>query len=403
MRNMFLTRIWYSLNSITRARQTRALNGIYSPETFRQILERERIRADRYGGGFSLLAFDVGNKQREDDRVHRLAQVVANRLRTCDEVGWLDEQRLGVVLPGTPPKGARKLADDVCHAIAGSMPAPASKVYTYPSEWLPEIKGNSPNHPTTREDCDGACASAVPSDEMKMEDCDRRTEGIGLPLAPRIPTWKRALDIVGALLGFVLILPLFLLIAVFIKIVSPGPVFFKQERVGYLGKLFTCWKFRTMRVNADTSAHQQHLSKLIGSEKPMTKLDLEDDSRIIPLGECLRQLGLDELPQLINVVRGEMSLIGPRPCIPYEAREYLPWQRKRLDTTPGLTGLWQVSGKNRTTFNEMMRFDVTYARKVSFWLDVKIFLKTLPAILNQIADYLSNKKLKKDIGHGRIA
>ena len=217
-----------------------------------------------------------------------------------------------------------------------------------------------------------------------------------------MPAWKRALDIVGALFGFTLILPLFLLIALFIKIVSPGPVFFKQDRIGYLGKLFTCWKFRTMKLNADTSTHRKYVSKLMGCEKPMTKLDLDEDTRIIPLGTFLRQLGLDELPQLLNVMRGEMSLIGPRPCMPYEALRYLPWQRKRFDAIPGLTGLWQVSGKNRTTFNEMMRLDIAYANKRSFWLDVKIFLRTLPAISNQVIDYLSDKRLKKDLGHGEI-
>lgn len=198
------------------------------------------------------------------------------------------------------------------------------------------------------------------------------------------------MDIVGSLLGLVLLSPLFLAIAIMVKVVSRGPVFFSQERVGYGGKRFICWKFRTMKVDADTLVHAQYVRALIkkepttSCEKPMAKLDESDDCRIIPFGCILRKGGLDELPQLINVLRGEMSLVGPRPCIAYEAQEYLPWHRQRFDTIPGLTGLWQVSGKNTTTFTEMMRLDIAYEKQKSFWLDVKLLLKTLPAILEQI-------------------
>jgi lipopolysaccharide/colanic/teichoic acid biosynthesis glycosyltransferase len=184
----------------------------------------------------------------------------------------------------------------------------------------------------------------------------------------------------------ILLAPLALLVSLFIMIVSPGPVFFRQERVGYLGRRFTLWKFRTMHVNADSTVHQEHLRELMTSGKEMTKLDNREDPRIIPFGHLLRAAGIDELPQLLNVLLGEMSLIGPRPCLAYEVREYLPWQMRRFDTLPGLTGLWQVSGKNRTTFKEMIRLDIGYVKKLAFPLDVIICLKTLPAILRQIAD-----------------
>jgi lipopolysaccharide/colanic/teichoic acid biosynthesis glycosyltransferase len=218
----------------------------------------------------------------------------------------------------------------------------------------------------------------------------RSAEDLDLFFVCRLPVWKRSLDIVGALVGLVLFSPLFLLIAVVIKIVSPGPVFFKQARVGCGGKLFRCWKFRTMQVKADPSAHQQHVRNLIRGDtngvagKPMIKLDAGRDSRLIPLGGILRQSCLDELPQLINVLRGEMSLVGPRPCLSYEAQEYLLWQTMRFDAVPGMTGLWQVSGKNQTTFTEMIRLDILYAKKQSLWLDIKILLKTLPVIITQI-------------------
>lgn len=208
--------------------------------------------------------------------------------------------------------------------------------------------------------------------------------------ACRVPRWKRSMDIVGSILGMLLLSPLFLLIAILIKVVSRGPAFFSQERTGLGGKQFICFKFRTMEVDADISVHRDHARNLIksspsdGGEKPWLKLDSSDDSRIIPLGRILRQSGLDELPQLINVLRGEMSLVGPRPCLAYEAEEYFLWQRRRFDAVPGMTGLWQVSGKNKTTFAEMVRLDIAYEEQKSLWLDVKLLLRTLPAIVVQI-------------------
>jgi lipopolysaccharide/colanic/teichoic acid biosynthesis glycosyltransferase len=208
----------------------------------------------------------------------------------------------------------------------------------------------------------------------------------------RIPGWKRALDIIMVLLAFPLLLPLALIIAGLIRVVSSGPVLFKQERVGYRGRRFMCFKFRTMVVNADATVHQGHLNHLMSSNVPMVKMDAQGDPRVIPFGALLRSSGLDELPQLINVLRGEMSLVGPRPCLPYEYNRYLPWQKERFNTLPGLTGLWQVSGKNRTTFVEMIRLDILYARNKSFWLDLKIILKTIPALIGQMRAIRKNQK-----------
>lgn len=207
-----------------------------------------------------------------------------------------------------------------------------------------------------------------------------------------LPTWKRLLD-------FMLILALapgLLLLAGVVALVvlcgSRGPILFRQQRVGHRGREFTCYKFRTMHVDAETDLHRGHATQLIKSETPMTKLDTCRDPRLIPFGACLRATGLDELPQLINVLRGEMSLVGPRPCIPYEYALYEPWQRRRFAAVPGLTGLWQVSGKNRTTFNQMIRLDIEYAERMSLGLDLVIILKTLPALLRQC---LETRALKR--------
>jgi lipopolysaccharide/colanic/teichoic acid biosynthesis glycosyltransferase len=208
--------------------------------------------------------------------------------------------------------------------------------------------------------------------------------------AVQVPRWKRVLDVTCIILAAPIILPVGLLIALVVKVISHGPVFFYQDRVGHLGHKFRIIKFRTMRVNAATQVHAAHLADLMTSNQPMTKLDTHDN-RVIPFGRVLRAVGLDELPQLINVVRGEMSLVGPRPCLPYEYERYLPHHRGRCATLPGLTGLWQVSGKNRTTFEEMIDLDLDYCRDKSLWLDVKIIALTIPAIMGQVWDTLKRK------------
>ena len=207
-----------------------------------------------------------------------------------------------------------------------------------------------------------------------------------------VPTWKRALDITLVLLALPVLLPVMAAIAILIWVVSDGPILFRQERVGLFGSRFMCFKFRTMHVNNDTSVHRGHLTDLMNSDKPMVKMDVTGDPRIIPFGVPLRSSGLDELPQLINVLLGQMSLVGPRPCIVYEYEKYLPWQKKRFDSLPGLTGLWQVSGKNRTTFDEMIELDIRYSREKTLWLDIKIVLKTIPALIVQIQDTRRGRK-----------
>jgi lipopolysaccharide/colanic/teichoic acid biosynthesis glycosyltransferase len=217
-------------------------------------------------------------------------------------------------------------------------------------------------------------------------DPDQKSSGSATVESVRIPIWKRALDITCLLLTLPTVLPVMLLIALIIKVGSAGPVMFKQERVGFLGQRFTLFKFRTMIPGACTVVHEQYVANLIDNDRPMTKLDAHGDVRLIPLGRLLRAAGLDELPQLINVLLGDMSLVGPRPCVPREYEKYLPCQMERFQTLPGLTGLWQVSGKNRTTFNQMIDLDIQYVRSKSLGLDLKIMLKTIPAVIVEVED-----------------
>ncbi|HEY8995394.1 MAG TPA: sugar transferase [Lacunisphaera sp.] len=197
---------------------------------------------------------------------------------------------------------------------------------------------------------------------------------------------RRALDVLGCLLALPLLCLTAAGMAVVTALVSPGPVIFRQRRIGCGGREFMIFKFRTMHVGSDHSAHQNHFKVLVDSKAPMAKLDALYDARLLPGGRWLRASGLDELPQIINVLRGEMSLVGPRPCLPNEFVQYSPKQRERFNALPGLTGLWQVSGKNRTTFEEMIRLDIQYVRHASLLLDLKIIFLTPMVLIKQIED-----------------
>lgn len=204
-------------------------------------------------------------------------------------------------------------------------------------------------------------------------------------LAVALPRWKRGLDLFVVALLFPIWLPVMTLIALWVAVTSPGPIFYRQPRIGFKGRRFMLIKFRTMKVNAETHVHEAYLEHLIVSDRPMIKLDATDP-RLILGGRFLRATGLDELPQIFNVLRGEMSLVGPRPCTITEFERYAPEQRARVNALPGLTGLWQVNGKNQTTFREMIQMDIFYSRNISFSLDLKIILRTFPAIFGQLCD-----------------
>ena len=207
------------------------------------------------------------------------------------------------------------------------------------------------------------------------------------PLSSVARVTKRSSDLLIATLAIAVLSPVWLVIALLIKLDSRGHVFYKQERVGMDGRVFLFYKFRTMRVAADDLAHREYQrqyikgqpeSNLGDSERPVYKL--HTDPRITRVGRMLRRASVDEFPQLLNVLRGDMSIVGPRPPIPYEVESYELWHRKRLDMKPGITGLWQVSGRNRLPFDEMVRMDLYYIENWSLLLDIKIILHTLPVM-----------------------
>lgn len=217
----------------------------------------------------------------------------------------------------------------------------------------------------------------------------------GIPLIdlglPGIYGWKRtikrAFDLIFTFSILVFIWPIMLVVAVAIRLDSPGPIFFMQDRVGEHGRIFKVMKFRSMRLNSDASIHREHIARLIQENTSLdssggqsTTLKLTADPRITRVGHFIRKTSLDELPQFLNVLRGEMSLVGPRPPIPYEVDIYKEWHRRRLDAIPGITGFWQVHGRNRVSFDEMVRMDIGYIENQSIWLDIKLILLTPIAI-----------------------
>ena len=345
--------------------------GVYNEEEFHALLARECFRSTRSGQVFSVVCFEIKG-QKDDQELEAFVNCLKKEIRSTDEIGWFDGESLGVFLYDTSRQGAACFIEKV-KKKQGELGE--CKIHTYPSEWLnAEKKGATKEAPGGR-----GLPAGGPGQGGERKKAVRR-ETFQRPYV--LPVWKRSLDLCIALTGLVLLSPVFLLVALFIKLVSPGPVFFKQERIGYNGKPFTFWKFRTMDVAVDTSGHRNQMAELIRgqhTDKPMTK---QDNPCIIPLGKLLRNTCIDEIPQLINVVRGEMSLVGPRPPIPYEVQEYHHWHKERFNALPGLTGLWQVSGKNRLTFNEMIRLDINYIRRISPWLDLKILLLTPKAILS---------------------
>ncbi|MBN1129729.1 MAG: sugar transferase [Chitinispirillaceae bacterium] len=196
---------------------------------------------------------------------------------------------------------------------------------------------------------------------------------------------KRAVDVTMALVALIALSPLFILIAALIRTTSPGPVFFSQERLGYGGKRFKLYKFRSMKPNCETGSHKEYVLSLINGTKASSGdtgfYKMNNDPRITSIGRLLRKTSLDELPQLINVLKGDMSLVGPRPPILYEVAAYAPWHHRRLlESMPGITGLWQVEGRSRTSFDDMVRMDIRYSSAWSFWLDMKLLVKTPAAV-----------------------
>jgi lipopolysaccharide/colanic/teichoic acid biosynthesis glycosyltransferase len=367
-------------------------NQVYAvcgEKEFLQVLARERARAERSDYRFSLVIFETHGKPGSNTETNLLDEL-ATRLRTADEAGWLQHNRIGAILHNATANNAWSFATNIrLSLLSDGINNLHCKVYSYPPQRMngAESDGQNPESPERPE-------AAAHASRQFNRDCFG--EELSRHYAKKMTIAKRGLDLLGSLLGLIILAPVFVLVWGLIKSVSPGPAIYRQTRIGLRGRPFTFLKFRTMAIDADTTVHREYLSSLIqgGEDRhgspAMIKLD-DSNRNIIPFGKFIRKTYLDELPQLLNVLRGDMSLIGPRPPIPYEVAEYRLWHSGRFDITPGMTGLWQVSGKNRLTFDQMVRLDIRYIRKQSFWLDVKILLMTPLTIALEVMESVSVK------------
>lgn len=374
------------------------MRGIHSMERFRDILERERARSDRNGHQFSLVVFNVGNPEPDSTQVRHLVHVLTNRIRLTDEAGWLDNQHIGVLLPDTSATGAWRLADDVCKTFTADNSSPECTVYTYPSSWFYDGNENSPQlhfadvHPewkTTAPQSFSRSAKHNTSEhspsamERVTPGCIHQSKELAEPLEQLflrpLPFWKRAVDIVGAAVALIVFSPIMVAVAIAIKLASKGPIIFKQQRAGLGGRPFMFYKFRTMILDAE--ARRKDLLKY--NERAGPAFKMTNDPRVTRVGDFIRKWSLDELPQLFSVLRGDLSLVGPRPLPIEEASQHNQWQDKRLDVTPGITCIWQVYARHDKSFDRWTRLDIEYIMRRSLHLDLKILLKTLPAVLSR--------------------
>ncbi len=338
-----------------------ALRRLPSPKRFGKLLARERDRADRLGDHFSLLSLGVNDWWTGRSTLVRLAKLFRRRLRSTDEAGWLDRRHLGVILPGTPAWGAWTVADDLCRSFPAATPLPECKVYSYPADWIGAEETRAGRLGVRR----------------RMAVRQRPVAPMDVLFFQPLPAWKRALDVAVSGMALLVLAPGLAAMAAAVKWTSPGPAFFTQRRSGLGGKPFVLYKFRTMVLDAE--ARQRELRARNEQDGPAFKL--RNDPRVTRLGQFLRATSIDELPQLWNVLRGDMSLVGPRPLPCAESDGCQGWQRRRLDVTPGLTCTWQVMGRSRVTFAEWVRMDLRYIGSRSLWSDVKLLVHTVPALL----------------------
>ncbi len=335
-----------------------ALAGVCSVGQFWKTLRRERARTDRNGVPFSLLTFTPPQRSSASATLICLSRTLTERLRLTDEVGWLDEWQVGVMLPATGAAGAWKVANDVVQAFSDDMLLPLCRVYGYP--------------------CSGQLGEeAFPMSGSDVADKVCPSHSMEPLFVQPLPPWKRAIDVMGALSGLILLFPLLATVALLVRLTSPGPVLFRQWRSGLAGRHFLILKFRTM--TADAERRKQDLLPLNQQDGPAFKM--VGDPRVTAVGRFLRSTSIDELPQLWNVLKGDMSLVGPRPLPVDEQSRCLPWHSRRLDVTPGLTCIWQVQGRSCVAFDEWMRMDLEYVKSASPLLDLKLLLSTVGAVL----------------------
>jgi lipopolysaccharide/colanic/teichoic acid biosynthesis glycosyltransferase len=352
---------------------------VVNEESFMRMISIERKRSERSKEPFLLMLLETGNQRGTEKAGRTLDRMVAALLpstRETDVIGWYKERTtIGVLFTGLVVNDKNALLSMILGKVSATLKDKLTfeqfnqvsiSLHFFPDDWDHDDSGR-PSNPTL------------------YPDLINKDKGKWFLLGS-----KRAMDILGSSLMLILCAPLFVIIAMTIKATSRGPVLFRQQRVGQFGQCFTFLKFRSMRVDNDHNVHKEFVMKLIANETVRDAssrngegiFKIANDSRVTRVGKILRRTSLDELPQFLNVLIGDMSLVGPRPPIPYELAAYQTWHRRRvLESKPGITGLWQVTGRSRVKFDEMVRLDLRYASTWSPWLDFKILLRTPIAVI----------------------
>jgi lipopolysaccharide/colanic/teichoic acid biosynthesis glycosyltransferase len=363
---------------VSRPQNSAASSEILTEDVFLRMISLERKRSERTQRPFVLLLMGTGGNlptQKNGRILLDILSALQAATRETDVMGWYESNSVvGVMFTEITPDNNLILStilSRIGDVLRGRLTTEQFSqlkfsFHLFPEEWDPQ-NPDRPSNPTLYPDL------------HERNGANGVSRGI-----------KRMMDVTGSLMLLAMLSPIFLFIAAAIKLTSRGPVLFRQQRIGEHGTPFTFLKFRTMYVNNDSSEHKEYVRQLIAGQAAKHPTNdngegvfkLTNDSRITRVGSFLRRTSLDELPQFVNVLRGEMSLVGPRPPVPYEVEAYATWHRRRLlEAKPGITGLWQVQGRSRIGFDDMVRLDLRYARTSSPWLDLKILLQTPRAVI----------------------
>ena len=443
---MFLTPKWFQKRGrrtrIPRESDVLSVPGVLSPTEMERAYQRERARCDRNDQCFSIVVFRIDEKR--DGDLRRVARLLVERVRAYDAVGAVDSNRVAALLPETHGEGSWVFADSAMAQFTSLDLRAQCKVYTYPHDeerdapyglsdrddidsHSGDSRVDSPGDPGGRratgthgsmtasplprlvEPAGATDAESEPANEAALDsdrervvhlhvvedeeqpgDATIRDSVIPALTDPRpisdmrsvfvepLPLYRRAVDITVSGLAILALSPVLIGAAVLVKTTSPGSIIFWQWRAGRGGKPFRFYKFRSMYQDAESRKNDLRLVNEM--DGPIFKI--RDDPRITPVGRWLRKLSIDELPQLFNVLRGDMTLVGPRPPVLDEVESYKPWQRQRLDITGGLTCIWQVSGRSEVAFDDWMRMDIRYKQKRNLWMDVCLVVKTFGAVFS---------------------
>jgi lipopolysaccharide/colanic/teichoic acid biosynthesis glycosyltransferase len=339
---------------------------------FVQMLRFERRRTERSGKQFMLVLISGENFQTDlgGILIQNVVAAISSTTRETDVLGWYERDiTLGLLMTEigqAHPATIDTIIQKISFAVQQAVNSDDYRRLTLVFRVFPQVVKLSEEE-----------ENVILYPDISSQHGSKR----------RGRLLKRGMDLFGSLFALIAFSPMFLIIALLVKLTSKGPILFCQKRVGQFGKEFTFFKFRTMHADNDPQVHREYVAKLIAGSGDLGQGEgvykLINDPRVTPLGRFLRKSSLDELPQFVNVLLDDMSLVGPRPPLPYEYERYQTWHKRRvLELKPGLTGLWQIEGRSRTTFDEMVRMDIRYANVRSLWLDVKIVLQTPAAMLS---------------------